>query len=90
MNNTNSHHDRIFRHKYDLWNPGIIMIKMLVSLAVPGAVFWAVEWNKLAILFFVMAGLILIALMGLALLAAYQDGRLDDFLICTDDREDPV
>ena len=88
MNNINSHHDRIFRRKYDLWNQGIIMIKMLVALTVPGAVFWAVEWNRLAILFFVIAGLIFLALMGLAIVDAYRDGRLDDFLICTDDKED--
>ena len=85
MNDLNYHHKPVYRHKLNLLEPGIIMCKIICALIVPGALFWAIEWNKAAIVLFALAGLIFATLMVLVLVEAYQDNKLNEFFISLDE-----
>ncbi len=85
MNDLNYHHKPVFRHKFNLLEPEILMCKTICALIVPGALFWAIEWNKAAIVFFGLSGLLFATLMVMVLIEAYQDGELGEFFISLDE-----
>lgn len=77
MNNTELQNEKHFKYKLNMLEPGIIMIKIIAALAAMGLFFWAIEWNKVCIATLAAAGLVLLVLLFLIVLEAYQDNVLD-------------
>ena len=90
MNDLKLNHKKVYRHKLNLLEPGIIMSKVILALTAAGVVFWALECNKIAIVLLALAGITFAILMVLVVIEAYQDERLNEFFICTNDDTEEI
>ena len=88
MNNTELNNEKHFRYKLNMLEPGIMMIRMIGVFAAMALLFWAVEWNILCIAALATAGIILLVLLFLIVIEAYQDNVLDKILIVDNDDQE--
>ncbi len=67
-----------YKHKLNMLEPGLVMIKVIGVLLCVGVFLWAVGWRPLSIILFILAGGVFITLLILIIIEAHQDKVLND------------
>lgn len=78
MKHKNMCYEKRYKHKLNMLEPGLIMMKIIVGLVVFGILFWLVKWNLLSTIMLFCAGVVFAALLILVAIEAHQDKVLND------------
>ncbi|RKJ41507.1 hypothetical protein D7X94_04280 [Acutalibacter sp. 1XD8-33] len=66
-----------YKHKLNMLEPGLIMMKIVGALFLAGVLFWAAGWQRLAVVMLFLAGAVFAALLLLLAVEAHQDKVLN-------------
>lgn len=78
MRHKNVCYDNRYKHKLNMLEPGLIMMKIIGALVIFGIVFWAAKHRWLSAIFWLLSGILFAALLILAAIEAHQDKVLND------------
>lgn len=67
-----------FKHKLNLLEPGLFMLKIIGGLFVFGILFWLIEWHLLSAITVFLTGAVFAVLLILIIIEAHQDNVLND------------
>ena len=67
-----------YKHKLNMLEPGLIMMKIVGALFLAGVLFWAAGWQRLAVIMLFLAGAVFAALLLLLAVEAHQDKRSEE------------
>lgn len=81
MKPENIRYENRYRHKLNMLEPGLIMMKFIGGFSITGVLFWFVQWQLLSTLMLFLAGTIFAVLLILAAIEAHQDKVLNDIAI---------
>mgnify|MGYP004602918587 FL=1 len=70
--------DKRFRHKLNMLEPGIVMLKIHAVLVACGTIFSLLEWKTVSIIAFGLAALLMLALLILLRIEQHQDRVLNE------------
>ena len=70
--------DKRFRHKLNMLEPGIVMLRINAALVACGTIFSLLEWKTVSIIAFGLAALLMLALIILLLIEQQQDRALNE------------
>lgn len=70
--------DNRFRHKLNMLEPGIVMLKIHAVLVACGTIFSLLEWKTVSIIAFGLAALLMLALLILLRIEQHQDRVLNE------------
>lgn len=72
-----SYDNRYSKHKLNMLEPGLIMLKMAGVLFATGLLFWVAEWHWLSVIAWILAGAVLAVLLILVGVELHQDKVLN-------------
>ena len=70
--------DKRFRHKLNMLEPGIVMLKINAALVACGTVFSLLEWKIVSIIAYGLAALLMLVLLILLRIEQHQDRVLNE------------
>ncbi len=78
MKRKNVCYDHRYKHKLNMLEPGLIMMKIIGALFVFAIAFWVAKWHWLSIILGSLSGILFAALIVLVAVEAHQDKVLND------------
>lgn len=78
MKHKNMCYDNRYKYKLNMFEPGLIMMKIIGVLFVLGIIFWVAKRNWLSILFWFLSGIMFAVLLILVAIEVHQDNVLND------------
>lgn len=78
MKHKNVCYDKRYKHKLNMLEPGLIMMKIIGVFFVFGIVCWVARWHWLSMTFWLLSGILFAALIVLVAIEAHQDNVLND------------
>ena len=87
MNNSELKTRKAVKHRLNMLEPGIMMIRIICIFLGAGLFFWAFDFDTACVVSLVSAGVVFAVLMILLVIEAYQDNALDDIFTLRDDED---
>lgn len=78
MKHKNVSYENRYKHKLNMLEPGLIMMKIIGALFVFSIAFWVAKWHWLSIILEALSGILFAALIILVAIEAHQDKVLND------------
>ena len=74
-------YERRYKHKLNMLEPGLMMMKSTGILLASGSVLWLLRWNMLSSICFALAGVVFAVLLLLVAVELHQDRTLNEAAI---------
>ena len=78
MKHRNMCYDNRYKHKLNMLEPELIMMKLIGVLFVFGIVFWVAKWHWLSMILLFLSGILFAALLILVAIEAHQYNVLNE------------
>lgn len=75
---TSRSYEERYRHKLNMLGPGTVMLRICTVLAATGGICFWLSWPIAATILFILAGLLLLVLLGLICIELHQDRVLNE------------
>ena len=78
MRRRHASYESRYKHKLNMLEPGLVMVKIVGAFFLAGVLFWAAGWRRLSVILLLLDGAVLATLLILLAVEAHQDKVLNE------------